>query len=95
MSKNKLDLTEVFSEREQLILKVIGKKQNMTIKDITREVFNYSSSANPATTAPIDAEVTIGNSIRRIIRKCQAFKIHWTLSKHKIDGRMVIMKEFI
>lgn len=88
MGWNKMDLTEVFSEREQLILKVIGKKQNMTIKDITKEVLGKESEI-------FDAEITIGNSIRRIIKKCEVFKIHWTLTKHKIDGRMIIMKEFI
>lgn len=84
------DLKEVFSEREQLILKVIGKKQNMTIDLITKEVF-----ADTKVSAVIDPQITIGNSIRRIIRKCEVFKIHWTLKKNKIDGRMIITKEFV
>lgn len=87
---NRFDLAEVFSDREQLILKIIGKKRNMTIQMITNEMIE-----TPGTSIPFDAEVTVGNSIRRIIKKCEAFKIHWTLKKNKIDGRMVITKEFI
>jgi hypothetical protein len=81
-------MKEVFSEREQLILKIIGKKRNMTIKEISAELFWNDP-------AVFDKEITIGNSIRRIIKKCEAFKIHWTLKKNKIDGRMVITKEFV
>lgn len=87
----KYDLKEVFSEREQKILKVIGKKRHMTIAMITKEVFAELQTLH----TPMDAEITIGNSIRRIIKKCEHFKIHWTLKRDKFDGRVVFTKEFL
>lgn len=84
-----VDLKEVFSDREQKILKAIGKKKNMNVRMITAEVLGLRAHEI------MDAEITITNSIRRIIRKCEAFKIHWTLKKNKIDGRMIITKEFV
>jgi hypothetical protein len=91
MSWNKIDLKEVFSEREQEILKVIGKKRTMTVDVITKEVFMHHCKND----VPFDAEITIRNSISRIIRKCEVFNIHWTLKKTKSDGRMIITKEFL
>ncbi len=84
-----IDKDEIFSDREMKILKAIGKKRYNTISTITEEVFGNKER-------PFDAEITIGNSIRRIIKKCEVFKLHWTLVKRKSNfDKLIITKEML
>jgi hypothetical protein len=76
----------MFSEREQAILKVLGRKK-MTLQSIAEEVFMHEYDK------PLDPEITIGNSIRRIIRKCDHYKLDWTLIRKKMGGKLLISKE--
>lgn len=78
----------VLSPREKDILKIIGRKK-VTIKLIAHELFRKSD--NP----PFDSEITINNSVKRIIRKCKYHKLNWTLERTKVNNRFVIRKVFI
>lgn len=76
----------MFSEREKEIIKVIGPKK-MTIKDIGEKVFVGK------TTRPFDADISIGNSLRRIIQKCEYFNLTWTLKREKQGNKLLFNKE--
>lgn len=76
-----------FSDRERLILRVIGNKK-MTIGEITEKVFYNSESL------VFDREVSISNAIRRIIKKCEHYKLDWTLKRNKSGhNHLIITKE--
>jgi hypothetical protein len=68
----------MFSNREEEIIKIIGKKK-VTIKIIAGELFENKI-------LPFDWEISVGNSVRRIIEKCEHYKLPWTLTKIK-EGR--------
>lgn len=74
----------MFSEREEAILKIIGRKK-MTLQVIADELFDYDR--------PLDPEITVGNTIRRIIKKCEYNKLDWTLIRKRIGGKLLISKE--
>lgn len=71
----------MWSEREALILDILGNKK-MTVKDITVKVFMHNDQ-------PIDAVQTINNSIRRINLKCHYHGLSWKLEKIKAIVRKV------
>lgn len=75
----------MLSEREELILKVIGKKK-MTLQEISDEVFADERK-------PFDDVQTIRNSIERIISKCAHHKVDWTLTKDRLNNKLLISKE--
>lgn len=77
----------MFSEREKLIIKIIGRKKS-TISKIADVMVG-----TPGTGIPFDAEITVGNAIRRIIKKCEHYKLDWTLVKKRSDGKLLISKE--
>jgi hypothetical protein len=79
----------MFSEREEAIIKIIGRKK-MTIKDICEELFS-----DTRTNRPFDAEISVGNTIRRIVEKCEYNKLDWTLFKKRVGFKMLISKENI
>jgi hypothetical protein len=76
----------MFSPREELILKVLGKKK-LTLREIVTEMF-----ADKPREKPFDAEISIGNSIRRIIEKCEFHKIEWTLSRERKGNKHLYFK---
>ena len=74
----------MFSEREELVVKIIGKRK-LTIKDIAAKFFVHYER-------PFDAEISIGNHIRRIIKKCKHHELNWTLTKHRVNSKLIITK---
>ncbi len=63
---------EIFSAREQEVLKVLGRKK-LLIVEITEMVFGKKK-------APIGANNGIGSAIRRINEKCRYHKLPWFLN---------------
>ena len=74
-----------FSEREDELLKVLGGRK-MSIKDLTLKMSLEKS---------FDCEIAVGNCVRRIIRKCEHYKLNWTLTKTRESGKLLIKKEKI
>lgn len=74
----------IFSEREEEIIKIIGRRK-MTIEEITREVF-FSDERT------FDSDISVGNSIRRIIRKCSYNNLPWTLTKTRTNKKLIIKR---
>ena len=74
----------MISVREQKIIDVLGRRR-MTYESLSNEVF-------ADTEAPFDSQISIGNSVRRIIKKCEAEKLKWTLVKKKINTRLVVWR---
>lgn len=78
---------DIFSERENEIIKIIGKGSR-TLQQISKSLFQDER-------APFDPEITVGNSVRRIIKKCEHHQLAWTLTKKRSDGKMYITKETV
>jgi hypothetical protein len=72
-----------FSERESKILKILGYRQ-MTIEKIVAEVFEND--------APLDAEIAVGNSIKRIMKKCEHYDLPWTLTKIRGERKLRVCR---
>ena len=68
----------MFSVREEKILKILGRRK-MTYQEIAEKLFDDDK--------PLDAEIAVGNSIRRIMKKCED-----KLSKKKINGRLTVWR---
>ncbi len=75
----------MFSNREDKIIKIIGKRK-LSINDITVELFKDDP------TAPFDTHIVVSNSIRRVIKKCEHYKNTWTLVKERADGEVYVSK---
>ena len=74
----------MFSEREKKIIKTLGRRK-MTLEKITIGVFKNDW-------IPFDATISIGNSVRRIIKKCSHHNLKWTLTKTRLDGKLTIKR---
>jgi hypothetical protein len=74
----------MFSQRELDILKILARRR-MTYASIAEELFTPNDR-------PIDPEIAIGNTVRRIIKKCDLNKLNWTLVKKKVTGKMTVWK---
>lgn len=78
-------MRDTFSEREQKILKVLGRR-NMSLKQISDAVFE-------GVRQPFDATISINNSIGRIIKKCEYHsEINFTLRKSRVNKILFIKK---
>lgn len=77
---------EFFSERENKIITIIGRK-TMTIEEIAIELFKNTKDK------PFDTSIVVSNSIRRIISKCKFYSLDWTLNKSRKNNRLFIKKE--
>ena len=77
----------VFSERERQIVKIIGKKK-MTLKAITEQLFKEMGGGKP-----FDEHISVGNSVIRIIKKCEYYQEDWTLVKTRENKKLYIKKE--
>lgn len=75
----------MFSERELKVIKAVGKKKS-TLQDIANEVFKDEYKF------PFDAAISVGNTIRRIIKKCEYHGEDWTFAKERNDGKMLIYR---
>jgi len=78
----------MFSIRETEIIKIIGRKQKMTIRDITGELFMHVHPSD----RPFDEEISTNNSIGKIIAKCKHHNLQWTLAKVRNGKRLIIRK---
>jgi hypothetical protein len=77
----------MFSDRETCIINILkGKKKPINLSDLAGEVFAFESDV------PFDPEITVGNSVRRIIKKCDHHNLTWTLVRRLRNGRLVISK---
>lgn len=65
---------KIFSQRELDIIKIIGRRK-VRVKDIAGQYFAGREDV------PFDMEISIANSIRRIIEKCEHYSLSWTLVK--------------
>lgn len=70
-----------FSERENKIIKIIGRKKT-TIQEISDELFKDEPNT-------LDAETKVSSSINRIIRKCEYHSLSWTLLKKRRNGSVI------
>ena len=61
----------IFSESELRILDILGSKQ-MTIIEISDTIHGADK--------PMNADVVVASTVRRIIKKCRLFKTTWTLT---------------
>lgn len=75
----------MFSDREQKIINIIGRKK-LTYNDIISELFKNGSK-------PFDTNITVANSVRRIIRKCSHHNLKWTLTKFREENKLFVKKE--
>ena len=64
-------MSNVFSKKEDLILKVLGAKK-MSIAEISKAIFDGKS-------LPFNANIVTATTIRRINEKCRYYKMPWTL----------------
>lgn len=76
-----------FSKREGEIIKIIGRCKKLTVKEICEKLFDGRDDK------PFDAEISVGNTIRRIIEKCEHYKLDWTLRRQRVNNKMFINKE--
>ena len=74
-----------FSERETDIILIIGQKK-MTISKISRGLFMRNRFS------PLEPEIAVANSIRRIIKKCSHHKLKWTLVKTRENNKLIIKR---
>lgn len=78
----------MFSKREEDIIKVIGRKK-ITLQLIAEDLF----ADDPY--KPFDAEISVGNSVRRIIAKCKHHGLNWTLIKDRRNGKLLISRSML
>ena len=76
----------MFSDRERLIIKVLGRRR-MTLDELSSGVFKDVNEK------PFDDTQTIANSIRRINKKCSHYGLNWILGKQRKDKKLTIKKE--
>lgn len=77
-------MKEIFSNKERKVIKIIGRKK-MKIDEITRAFYIDEST-------PFNARIMIGNTVRRIIRKCQHHSLPWSLEKERKDKKLTIKR---
>ena len=75
----------MFSPREELILKVIGRKK-VTIEYITNELYGDRYKR------PFNSKIGVTNTIRIIIAKCEYNDLDWTLTKTRVNRKLIIKK---
>lgn len=75
----------MFSEMENEIIRIIGRKK-ITVQEISKELFQDVK-------APFDAEISVTNTLRRIIDKCIHHKLDWTLNREKTGRKYIVSKE--
>jgi hypothetical protein len=76
----------MFSPRENRVIKIVGNKKT-TVKKIVEELFKDGEISKP-----FDAQISVANTIRRIIEKCDYHKCDWNLHKSYHAGTMFITK---
>lgn len=75
---------DVFSPRENEIIKIIGRKK-VTLVYIAEELFAGKRE-------PLDATISVNNSVRRINKKCEYHDLSWFLNIDKVNGKSLIQK---
>ncbi len=75
---------KMFSAREDEILKIIGRKR-LTLDEIITSLFNNKNR-------PFETRISVGNSVRRIIKKCSYHKLLWTLDKTRQYNKLTIKR---
>lgn len=75
----------ILTQRERDILKIIGRR-HVGLTLIATELFRKSEDK------PFDPEITVNNSVKRIIKKCNHHKLDWTLERNKVNNKLLIKK---
>ena len=75
-------MKDIFSERERLIVNCLGRKK-MTLEQISNGIFKKGDK-------PFDDTITVANSVRRINRKCELYKL-----KNRENNKLIIKREKI
>lgn len=73
-----------FSDREEKIIKIIGRKK-MTLTEISSELFRDEKV--------FDGNIKVASTVNRIIKKCSYHELNWKLSKIREYGKLYIKKE--
>lgn len=76
---------ENFSEREKKIIKILllnKNKRPLTISVLTEILFKKDDSP------PFDREISVTNSVNRIIKKCEFYNLNWIIHKEKYEGKL-------
>ncbi len=76
---------KVFSDREQDIIKIIGRKR-ITLTEISVELFKKRDE-------PFDSVISVSNAVRRIVKKCSYHNLDWTLTKTRKHKKLTIKRE--
>ena len=74
----------MFSNRENKILKIIGRRK-ITIDDICMKLFMKDDE-------PFEPNISVSNAIRRINKKCEFYKLDWSLNKIRKDKKLFIKR---
>lgn len=75
---------EHFSSREQEVIKIVGRKK-VTLEQIINELFEDKNK-------PFDTAISVSNTIRRIIKKCEYYKLNWTYEKTRTLNKLTLKK---
>lgn len=62
-----------FSEHEKIIIKIVGRKK-LSIENVTKTFFKTHHDY------PLDANNYVAGVIRRIVRKCEHYKLPWSIT---------------
>lgn len=74
----------MFSEREKQIIKIIGRRK-LTLSQIASELFIGSK-------IPLNWTICVGNSVSKIIKKCEYHETAWVLTKIRTDRQLYIKR---
>lgn len=77
---------EGFSKRENAIIKILNFKSKKTYHGIAKELFADKADGI------LDSEIIVGNTVRRIIKKCNHRGLDWTIEKIRKNGRVHVRK---
>lgn len=67
----------MFSAREHKIINILAVK-DMTLREISENLFDEET---------LDSTIKVGNSVSRIIKKCEHHKLNWTLTKRRLPSK--------
>lgn len=78
----------MFSEREKKVIDIIGRRK-LTFEEISSELFKKTDAK------PLDSEISIANTVRRIIKKCSYYDLKWVLTKTRDNRKLIVAKETV
>jgi len=73
----------MFSIREQKILDILKDGKSLSFSEISKKLFKKGE-------LPMDANIVVGNTVRRIIKKCDYNKLDWSIEKSRKSFPMTV-----